>query len=353
MPSNPMNKYKVFIQCLLIVITTSFIYPSSADIIQDASLHAAPPYVWMDRCDKEIGATVPAFNCVDDAIGVVAPKKVVNGKCEKPEDLNTRCVHMSRVGRLKSGNPDVDIIFSCRKDPSSLHKDDKGDLFWDIAVIQSNRKNGKTCFYQYLDEGGKDAKKGAPKSNSKEGKEFWNLRVDFCTGCHTHGPFVRSPHYYKEVKDSSGTRYVPEKDIFTEPRPFKVIHDHFPVYNVDATDNACTTCHNVGAFFALGQLHLGEVNNLAAGAVKSLRKADHPSPTPSGYNRFMTLKGYVHDNARAIAAVKALEECFAGQTKATIDESKFPKGKGCKITPVSSYKSPLPCLTRECEEIQR
>ena len=348
---------------IMFAATLFIVLPSAAQMIQDPDLFAYPPYPWMDRCDEEIGATVPAFSCTDDSIGMIAPKLMHGDTCEKPEDLNARCVHMSRIGRLNSGNPDVDIVFSCRKDPDkNLHKGDKGVNFWDIAVIQYNKKNGKTCFYQYLNfDTNKDAKPGAPKSNSPDGKDFWNLRVDFCTGCHTNGPFVRSPHYYKEI-ENKGVKYIPEKQVYSDPVPYKVIHDHFPVYNVDIEGNDCTTCHNIGAFFALGEFHIGQVNKLAAGTIKSLVHNDTPSPTTgsyNGYNHFMTneAKALSSDAGTDVSwedakkAIKELEACLVGQTRATIDKAKLPKG--CELTPISTYDFPLPCLTRECEEIQR
>jgi len=297
------------------------------------AVRAASPYTWIDQCDSEIGATVPAFSCTDAKISTEAPKVMVGAdKCEKPEILNNRCVHKSRVGRIVTPDTqknDVDIIFSCRKNmKGGLHDKDTSDKYWDIAVIQHSRKNGKTCFYQHLDVAADaDDAAGAPASNSPEGIKFWDFRVNFCTECHTNGPFMRSPHYWKDVKDSSGKQYLPKEGDIDNDK-YTVVHENPPVANVQLEGNDCLWCHNIGAYFKKKQWRLGEVNDVAAGIKQSL--SGSPSPTKTGFHNFMG--GMTGDPKDSLAALEALRKCLAGQTKETIDTSILPKG--CTVTKI-------------------
>ncbi len=322
--------------------------------------YATTPYTWIDQCDKEIGATVPAFSCTDletdptktMVISAEAPKKMLpapnDTKCEKPEILNTRCVHKSRVGRIVTEDTkknDVDIIFSCRKNKGGgLHLNDKGKGFWDIAVIQHSRKNGKTCFYQHLDNvADADDKEGAPASNSDEGKKFWDFRVNFCTECHTNGPFIRSPHYWLDVKDGNGDRILPKEGDINDKK-YSVVHPNPAVANVERVDkdgnqNACNACHNIGAYFKKNKWRLGEINLVAAGIKKSL---SGDSPTATGFHDFMAdeydLVAEDSGPKDPKVELQALQDCLAGQTKEEIDQSIVPKG--CKITTI--YKPTTP-----------
>ena len=303
------------------------------------SAQAAAPYTWIERCDSEIGATVPAFSCDDDNIGTEVPKVMLTDKtCEKPEMLNNRCVHKSRVGRIVTADTkknDVDIIFSCRKNmQGGLHETDTSNKYWDIAVIQYSRKNGKTCFYQHLDvTADADDKAEAPASNSPAGIKFWDFRVNFCTTCHTNGPFVRSPHYWNDVKDSNGKRYLPEEAEINNDN-YTVIHPNPPVANVDIEGgNGCTTCHNIGVYFQKNKWRLGLINAIAAGMERSLAidpddiYEAFPSPTKTGNHDFMA-----GETSNPLGALLALEECLKGQTEKTIDTSILPPG--CKVTQI-------------------
>lgn len=285
------------------------------------AVHAESHDDRIKKC-KAIPVPVPAFSCKGD--GSIVPKTIdAQGHCSKPEDLYSRCVYQSTLGQLAKGNKDgVEILYSCRKKPDGkkTYKNDKSDNYYDIAVIQHDPKTGNTCFYQHL---GDTSGKTIPAPEKDTGGKFWNEKPDFCTSCHSNGPFVRSPHY-AEVKDSSNTLILP--DVYRRKpgkHSYKVLHDHFKVYDVDRKGNDCTLCHSIGAYESLGitpKKRIGMVNYLAAGSVMSLRETRTsgcysplksgkcPSPTKSGYHDFMVgMMGI--DSAGAKAAVKELEEC--------------------------------------------
>ncbi|GHA17846.1 hypothetical protein GCM10008090_29440 [Arenicella chitinivorans] len=289
------------------------------------------------KCEA-IPVAVPAFSCKGD--GSIVPKTIdAQGHCSKPEDLYSRCVYQSTLGQLAKGNTDgVEILYSCRKKPDgkNTYKNDKTDSYYDIAVIQHDPKTGNTCFYQHL---GDTSGKSIPAPNKDTGGKFWNEKPDFCTSCHSNGPFVRSPHY-ADVKDGANKVILP--DVYRRKpgkHSYKVLHDHFKVYDVDRKGNDCTLCHSIGAYESLGitpKKRIGMVNYLAAGSLMSLRESRTsgcysplksgkcPSPTKSGYHDFMVgMMGI--DAAGAKAAVKELEECV----------NKKPMPRDCTLTKLS------------------
>jgi|GEM_PF-6528097 len=298
--------------------------PSAPMIASASALH------WIDKCNQQIPVPVPSFSCVAD--GVMVPKTITNGKCDHPEALYNRCVHKSRLGRLAKDNTEnVDIIFSCRKAKTGDHAGDIGTDFYDIAVIQHHRTTGKTCFYQYLGSGD-DAGDNIPAPATTAGKTFWGSeRVNYCTSCHSNGPFVRTPHYWN-VKDSAGNRVLPS---MRNIKKYQVVHEHYEVFDVDSTVNDCTGCHNVGAYRETpgGPLLMGKINKLAAGKIQSLRSG--PSPTVSGYEDFMVRKftdqpTHPENREDAKAALKELEDCMVTPTPA-----------GCKVNQVTRNVPPL------------
>src|SRR5215210_5653300 len=118
------------------------------------------------KCAAATGEDVPGFNCND---GALVPETNLSGSypnqfCDRPNVLNHVCDPNSRFQVLKQTD-DVAIVAHCRK------QDLGDDKYGDIAVIQYNRKNGATCFYQAL--GVLDAKVTAPSEGNGSGKFPW------------------------------------------------------------------------------------------------------------------------------------------------------------------------------------
>ena len=108
--------------------------PTISDALQD----------YGQQCDAAIGVSVPDFDC--DAGTEVPGQGNIFGagsKCNQPNRLNQVCDPSSRFHVL-TRTADVFTVAHCRKENGPA-----GD-YGDIAVIQYNRKNGATCFYQAL-----------------------------------------------------------------------------------------------------------------------------------------------------------------------------------------------------------
>jgi subtilisin-like proprotein convertase family protein len=119
-------------------------------------------------CAQKLGP-MPSFKCTD---GQIIPIKVdgqeiplgshTRGmKCDHPVYLGLgddgQCVPYARLGRLDTGNPDVDTVFICRRYKigdqfgSNLEpRSPEVPLHEDVAIISHNRKTGETCWYQAL-----------------------------------------------------------------------------------------------------------------------------------------------------------------------------------------------------------
>ena len=87
--------------------------------------------------------------------------------------------------------------------------------YGDIAVIQHNRNNGATCFYQAL--GNLDGNVKAPS----KGTSAWPWLTPAgtasigCAGCHDNGPLIRSPY----LTQITGPNALPGAgDFLVQPR---------------------------------------------------------------------------------------------------------------------------------------
>jgi len=262
------------------------------------------------QCDAVIPVSVPDLTCdiVDNEQLVVkeVPKHVdTAGHCGKPEDLYTRCVYHSRLGKVKTGNPDVEILYSCRKaNDGSTHQNDTSPTYYDIAIIQHDKKTGNTCFYQHL--GNID---GSTLPAPKTSTNFWTSSVNYCSQCHANGPFIRTPHYEQVTYDNKPL--IPSLYGLKKYRLANTTN--YEIFNVHKRDNACIDCHNIGAYRTgeNQQIKMGELNQLAAGTVQSLRH--DRSPTSSGYDDFMAKK--VGGHANAVKVLKDLETCLGSNRK--------------------------------------
>lgn len=210
-----------------------------------AGAQTIPDYA--NACGAAIGEQVPAFSCIDD--GHEIPMKGTEGvACEKPPYLPfAGCYGGSRIGQLQAADPDVLMVFLCRK----KRPGNQPHQFDDIAVIQTNYTTGATCFYQRLADGTDGRKVPAPKDDIGN---FWmDLPTmaspdNACVQCHDNGPFLRTP-YVMQLKDR-----IPAYDAKYRNKT----HYFFPgqqwlgwngkTFRVTVRDNTnCTVCHTMGA----------------------------------------------------------------------------------------------------------
>lgn len=201
---------------------------------------------YADMCTQAVGVAVPAFSCTTaHEIPMVG---AISGYCEKPPYLpSARCRKGSRLWVQDTGNPDVAVIGLCRKKGNQAPND---AMFDDIAVIQTNFKNGATCFYQKLDDGGIDGTLvPAPSVNTGD---FWytpeQVRGEECASCHDTG-LLRTP-YLMQVK-ADGKPVMPKGRHTTNYWfPGTVLAGWNGKVNKikdTAPKKNCTVCHAMGA----------------------------------------------------------------------------------------------------------
>ncbi len=265
-----------------------------------------------EQCDVDVGGTVPAFSCsqgvvVHDNVDFLG-NPVAATTCDTPEHLYNRCANYSYLGSLESGDPDVEIVFSCR--PIKNHEPDSNRIYHDVAAIQYNKATGATCFYQQLGPVTKEDDV-IPAANSVEGKKFFSEDVKYCSSCHTNNAFIRTPHYASVA--SQGQKVLPSIYGTQKYHVSKIGNPGtYLTYSVKRGNNGCTSCHIMGAYSTDGGTtkKIGQPNYDAAGAHKSLAGKLIPSPTTSGYDDYMAIPPYANNRAEAISELEKLEECL-------------------------------------------
>lgn len=239
-------------------------YLARADELQD----------YVKQCDAAIGASVPDFDC-DAGTEVPGQGGSFSGPpvsrcgsqsgpitCKQPNRLNCQCDPGSRF-QVLTRSDDAYVVAHCRKEGGG------SGLYGDIAVIQYNRKNGATCFYQALgnqSHGNMVGGHTAPNAPEKPVKAPSNGTQSTlwlppsttagigCGGCHDNGPFIRSP-YLNQVQ---GTNALPGSDDFgfNKNQPYAFVGKDFAswkAFKVEVEENECNGCHRMG------------VNNVTAG----------------------------------------------------------------------------------------
>ncbi len=242
-------------------------------------------------CARLIGE-IPAFDCRDgeeivltrDGRKISDQEWTRNMKCDSPAYLGLsddgQCIPGSRLGRLKTTNPDADVVFICRRyllfapgegsaemiRPSNLPEHE------DVAIIAHDRKSGATCWFQALRQDQKPVplstwrvpppheKKlpddvvlrnaGLPeKEKALDATNFWlkpsELRDFQCTSCHDSGPWILTPHL-------AGVRHILPKSHaaqwFMPSRLQNPPHWRQPlaIKPKDPSKQNCSSCHAVG-----------------------------------------------------------------------------------------------------------
>lgn len=110
---------------------------------------ADPLQDYQQECDRVIGATVSGFDCDAGTVIPVThptdPAQPADESCDQPNRLNKQCDPGSRF-QVITRTDDAYIVALCRK----KGQNPGNGKYRDVAVIQHNRKNGATCFYQAL-----------------------------------------------------------------------------------------------------------------------------------------------------------------------------------------------------------
>jgi hypothetical protein len=222
-------------------------------LLMATSLDALALYA--QQCDKATGVSVPDF-IVDSSLGTTVPTDHLtpanaiypNGTCDRPNVLNGKCDPGSRF-RVLVSTADAYIVAHARKMGLSAGQ------YGDVAVIQHNKVNGATCFYQgaLADFGlSHDGNVKAP-SKGVGNPTFWMTPEQIanskfpCASCHDNGPIIRSPY----LAQITGPNQLPGAGdfIFNSDEPYSFVGSEFAswkAYKVEVDGNVCNSCHRMG-----------------------------------------------------------------------------------------------------------
>jgi hypothetical protein len=202
------------------------------------------------KCDAAIGVTVPDFNC-DNGTPVPTTHLDIFGNCDEPNRLNKECDPGSMFTVLSKNTPSVFVVAHCRK------KGYGPGRYGDIAVIQTHRKTGATCFYQsHVSEAsdGGEGLNGDVKAPSK-GTGAWPWMTPAqaalaggCVSCHDNGAVIRSP-YLAQLKTGADALPGATDNMFNKNQPYGFVGEDFynwKTYKVEVDGNLCISCHRLG-----------------------------------------------------------------------------------------------------------
>jgi Bacterial tandem repeat domain 1 len=283
---------------------------------------------YAQKCDQAIGVTVPDFDCDQGTEVPITNAHSQNGvlkSCDRPNRLKGVCDPGSRF-RVLHNSADAFVVAHCRKQGRGPGR------YGDIAVIQYNKKNGSTCFYQAL--GDLDGQVKAPS----KGQTAWSWETPAqtaaigCGGCHDNGPLIRSP-YLAQV---TGPNKLPGAGVttFNSTEPYRFIGSDFAswkAYKVEVAGNACNGCHRLG------------VNNVAeqGTALDFALRATGPDGTEPSKNPHSEASPiwmdpyaitYDQENADAAAAIRNCAQRYK--------ENPLPNSAICKITQFTGTSIP-------------
>ena len=329
---------------LFSLLLLSFCQLSSAETLKE----------YADKCTAEIGVAVPAFNCQTFELSQGEGSSFGTGPCHFPNRLNRKCDPGSRI-KILHNDPNVSIVASCRKDGEDT---DINDPFYnDIAVIQQNKKNGATCFYQAL--GHNDGSVApSPSSTPVPGAAFqWLSPLGTaninCVGCHDNGAFIRSPYMANAGNFPAQNIGGSTITLNSDGDPYWFVGSDFQnkqwkTYSVSVKNNACLGCHRLSVSTTNGVLNSGNTQltgsgtnsieivngitferssamdfSLIATAGKEFSKSPHGASSPI----WMPAGSTFFDASMATAA-KEISDC-AHQ----FNINNLPNSDSCRITP--------------------
>jgi hypothetical protein len=315
--------------CALLLVGSGFSAgcPAFADQLAD----------FTGQCDRATGVTVPDFDC-DAGTEVPGQGQIFTGNtpgtCDEPNRLNGWCDPGSRFQVLvRTG--DAFVVAHCRKEEGGA------GLYGDIAVIQHNRKNGATCFYQALGNqhhgnlpGGHTAPNAPPKpvkapSNGAAPNTLWMTPASTasigCAGCHDNGAIIRSPY----LNLVTGPNELPgARDFsFNKNDPYAFIGDAFSSwksYKVEIAGNECNNCHRMGVN-DISPPH-GTALDFGIRATSASEQSKNP-PSLNSPIWMPPVPVQTSVDPQHVAAAQAIRECAL-----RFHETPLPNSDKCRIT---------------------
>ena len=301
------------------------------------------------KCYQATGINVPAFNCAN---GVLIPGQgntpatTRNAtQCTRPDVLGGVCDPGSRFQVLPGRTANAVAVALCRKVGLPI----AGNKYNDIAVIQHNKKNGATCFYQALPDKEKNIPLlGNVPAPGVQGTAAWQpnrpgwmnpkaTEVIGCTGCHDNGAFIRSPYLAQLTKpphklpttaDGYNNLDTPLKYVgldYTQNRSWNI-----KLTNPNASDRSCVACHRL----ATSNISKSEGSAAILAVISTQPMQDSKNPHSLNSPIWMAPNQTVF-NSVALESAKKYQKC-ATDFHALNDS--------IMLTSPNSVKSPPGCL---------
>ena len=284
---------------------------------------------YVQKCDAAIGVTVPDFIC-DNGTLVPTTHLDSDGNCDRPNRLNGVCDPNSKFTVL-TNSPSAYVVAHCRKQGK-----DPG-FFGDIAVIQTNRITGATCFYQAL--GNLDGNVKAPSNGTDEWPWLAPARTAGikCVRCHDNGPIVRGP-YLAQLETGPNALPGATDSTFNKNQPYGFIGDDFAswkVYKVEIDGNLCISCHRLGVSNFSSGLD-GTAIDFAIRATGPSGTEDYKNPHSNDSPIWMPPSQIHYDQNNANAA-RQIHDCAI-----RINENPLPNSASCRIIEYTGQECAFP-----------
>ena len=176
-------------------------------------------------------------------------------QCRFPARLTGSCDEQSVI-QILDENEDAFIVASCRK-MIDTYREEGNTYYADLAVIQHNRKNGATCFYQAYHQDGESIPSpihGIPEdtANTFTWQNIEGTLEDNCVRCHDNGPLMRSQYMVNvpppnNIQHDEGyvERELSRNDLND---PYWFVGKQFSgwkTYRLDVPGNGCIGCHRL------------------------------------------------------------------------------------------------------------
>lgn len=314
------NRSKIMILCAILCAPLAVAPVAAEDTVSYAK-----------TCNAKVQVAVKGFNCLK---GEKIPMEgVANRDCKKPPYLpSAPCREGSRFG-VQVANDDVAVVWLCRKKEVT---DPNSEIFDDIAVIQTNFKNGATCFYQKL-ENANGTNVPAPVDDVSN---FWmppaKAVKERCAACHDSG-LLRTPYLTQLTQEKiPKTR---QKDNYWFPGT-DFAGWNGKVYKVEGT--AANTCSKSGC-------HIMGANGIASNYGTSawlgpMATGEVATPNLDVTHAFWMKPGLKTPSPESKAASKTISECAQG--KKVSDCLLTPWGGQLSAVIESQKGQPLPALSQ-------
>ena len=301
------------------------ILPGATELVYPDTLE-----VFAKRCDRAIGVTVPDFNS-DDIFATEVPtthvvRTLFGTFCDRPNVLKSECDPGSRF-RVLVNDANAYVVAHSRKQGNPAGQ------YGDIAVIQHNKINGATCFYQGALNLSRSGDVKAP-SKGVGNPPFWMTPSAIanssfsCVRCHDNGPIIRSPY----LTQITGANKLPGAgdDAFNRDQPYSFVGPDFAswkAYKVEVSGNLCNTCHRLGVN-SVSNTGTARVLGITATDASQLSK-NHPHSADSPMWMLRGQTKFSQENADAALAIKQCADQFN-------EGSPLPDADTCRITRFTS-----------------